>query len=231
MATSPYQYFNQILNTWPTAVSLESQWFCYFDINTVTAIKSSLSENLNAFETTSLWKIPNDTVSNLTNAVNQSQTQNLMGCVFARQVTLPGETVDASNQGLGYGGYQAPVTSNGRQAYSKIKVVFHETNSSFIDFVIRPWIIAVGYYGLVTRTDTTTQVKADIAQMIYLGKTGPRSDTVPRKAVNFYNIFPVAVGGLSNTYGSEGMQYTSVDFAYDYYTVEDPTGGNNPSIQ
>lgn len=229
MATSPYQYFNEILNKWPTAIALESQWFCYFDISTVTAIQSNFNNLIKNFESGSQWNIPQSTISNLTNANNQSQTQNLIGCVFAREVSLPGESVKAANQGLDYGGYQAPVTSDGRSPYKNLTVVFHETNSSFIDFVIRPWIIAVGYYGLVTRANQNVNVKADIAQMIYLGKTGPKSPSIFRKAVNFYNIFPISFNGLRNTYATEGMQYTSVTFAYDYYSVVDPTGGTDPS--
>jgi len=223
MATSPYQYYNQILNAWPTAIALESQWFCYFDLQSVGVLQKDVSNILNTYESKSDWGINIETIATLINNDNQAKTENLIGCVFARQVTLPNETVDAGNQGLSYGGYQAPATTNGRQAYGKLKVIFTETNSSFIDFIIRPWIVAVGYYGLVSRS--VNQVKCRYADMFYLAKTGPKSSSVIRKIARFYNIAPVSVSGLSNTYASEGLQFSSVDFVYDYYSIIDPTGG------
>ena len=81
----------------------------------------------------------------------QWQTNNLTGCVFTRQVNLPNETVNASNEGLTYGGFLPPATASNREKYQNLSVTFLETNASFLDLIIRPWILSVGYYGLVAR--------------------------------------------------------------------------------
>jgi hypothetical protein len=222
MATSPYYYYLDILSQWPTSIALESQWFLWFDLPSVTALKGDISKALNKFEFNSNWNITSAATQDLLSTEFQRQTQNLIGCVFARQITIPGETVSASNEGLDYGGYQAPATSSGRNKYGKVSVTFTETNSSFIDLVIRPWVALVGYNGLIARDPASPKyVKCNSLNVHYIGKTGAFNPSVTRKMITFQNIAPISVGGLTNTYASEGMQYSSVDFVYDNYSVTD----------
>lgn len=223
MATSPYYYYLDVLSQWPTAIAPESQWFLWFDLKSVGALTQNVSNILQKFEPTSRWGINNSTVLNLISDQNQLQTDNLIGCVFARQITVPGDSVVAGNDGLDYGGYQAPATSGPRNKYNKVSIVFTETNSSFIDFVIRPWLISVGYYGLIARNKNSNKnVKCSSLNACYLAKTGPFNGSVIRKQMQFNNIVPVSINGLSNTYASEGLQYGSVDFVYDSYSIIDP---------
>ena len=141
-----------------------------------------------------------------------------MGCVFASKVTVPSESLQASNQGLEYAGYQAPVTMNNRDSYKKLSVSFIETNSSFLDFVIRPWVISVGYYGFVTRANNL-KVKAKNLDVIYIAKAGSGVRPLKRKLIRFYGVAPVSIGSISNQYSSDSVQNINVDFVYDYYTV------------
>ncbi|NBO98668.1 MAG: hypothetical protein EBU90_00805 [Proteobacteria bacterium] len=241
MATSPYRYYLDVISNWPTAIAPESQWFINFDLPTVGALKdiSNVQKYDSGSGSDTVWNIPQTTVNKLISKENQFATESLIGCVFAREVTVPGESIDAGNVGLDYGGYQAPATSNGRNKYGKLHVVFSETNSSFLDFVIRPWIILVGYYGLLARGEKSPKkVKCNYADVVYIAKTGPYSPSIQRKIIRYFNIAPVSIGSISNTYASEGMQYKGVDFVYDYYSVLDPSSGasgdlnpalNNPS--
>ena len=237
MATSPYRYYLDVISNWPTAIAPESQWFVNFDLETVTALKtvSNVQKYDSGSGSDTVWNIPQGTVNNLISKENQFATESLIGCVFAREVTVPGESIDAGNVGLDYGGYQAPATSNGRNKYGKLHIVFSETNSSFLDFVIRPWIILVCYYGLLARADKSPKkVKCNYADVVYIAKTGPYSPSIQRKIIRYFNIAPVSIGSISNTYASEGMQYKGVDFVYDSYSVLDPSGGaggnSNPAL-
>jgi hypothetical protein len=237
MATSPYRYYLDVISNWPTAIAPESQWFVNFDLPTVGALRdvSNIQRYDSGSGSDTVWNIPQGTVNKLISKENQFATDNFIGCVFAREVTVPGESVDAGNVGLDYGGYQAPATSNGRNKYGKLHVVFSETNSSFLDFVIRPWIVLVGYYGLLARADDSPKkVKCNYADVVYIAKTGPYSPSIQRKIIRYFNIAPVSMGSISNTYASEGMQYKGVDFVYDYYSVLDPSGGgsgnSNPAL-
>lgn len=233
MATSPYRYYLDVISNWPTAIAPESQWFINFDINSVGALKniSNVQNYDSGSGSDTVWNIPQGTVNKLISRENQLATDNLIGCVFAREVTVPGETIDAGNVGLDYGGYQAPATSNGRNKYGKLHVVFTETNSSFLDFVIRPWTILVGYHGLLARADNSPKkVKCNYADVVYIAKTGPYSPSIQRKIIRYFNIAPVSIGSITNTYASEGMQYKGVDFVYDSYSVLDPSSGSSGNL-
>ena len=50
MATSPYYYYLDILSQWPTSIALESQWFLWFDLQSVTALKGDISEALKWYQ-------------------------------------------------------------------------------------------------------------------------------------------------------------------------------------
>lgn len=225
--TSPYRYYLDVISQWPTAIVSESQWFTWFDLPSVGALKADLATTVRNVDSgaDNTWDIPKGIVDNLIKSEYQLATENLIGCVFARQVTLPGESITAGNDGLDYSGYRAPAITSGRQSYKKLQIYFVETNSSFIDLVIRPWIILVGYYGFIARSNPTNNprsVKCNSLDVVYLGKTGAYSPSIKRKIVRFYGIAPVSVNGLSNTYASDGMQFTSVDFTYDSYSVLAP---------
>jgi len=231
-SSSPYQYYNEILNAWPTAIAPESQWFVAIDFKDVSVIQNSFNQ-INNFDNNSksgntsnvYWNLPNQTVKNLISTKNQN-SDNLIGCVFAREVTVPTENVDIMNRGLSYGGYQAPATANTRDNYKKFSITFNETNSSFLDFVIRPWLVNVGYFGLIARDNGDRKVKAGSVEVVYLGRTGPFNPSIYRKAFTFFNVVPTNVQGFTNQYQTEGLQYAKVEFAYDYYVVSDKTQGS-----
>jgi len=237
MATSPYQYYNQILSNWPTAIAPQSQWFAVINFDSVGVIKNNF-KNINKYDTgsgsentsSSDWNLPNNIVENLVSKTNQDGIENLIGCVFLRNVTVPSDGINAGNNGLDYGGYQAPATANTRNKYKNFSMTFNETNSSFIDFIIRPWIVNVGYFGLIARDSGDRAVKADWVDIYYLGRTGPVSPSIVRKVFRFFNVAPVNVQGMENRYQSEDLQYSKVDFIYDRYVVRNPPQINDVVI-
>jgi len=230
MATSsksPYQYYTQILDAWPTNIALESQWFVTIDFSSVGVLKNNLNDLVN-YDTGFIsngWSILPNTIQTLIDSKNQTNTENLIGCVFAREVTVPNESVNITNEGLEYGGYQAPATAKARDNYKALSITFNETNSSFLDFIIRPWIISAGYFGMVARLNSTKSVKSTI-DISYLAKVGSNQKNVVRKIFRFFNAVPTSIHGIRSGYQNEGLQYSNVHFAYDYYVVIDPTNGS-----
>jgi hypothetical protein len=222
MANSPYRFYLDILSQWAPSIALESQWFIHFNLPSVTALKGDVGKAVREYDNwnSNAWTIGNVTTQQLLKNEYQASTQNLIGCVFARQVSLPGEKINASNEGVNYGGYLGPATSSTRDVYNKLSVVFTETNASFIDFILRPWALLVGYNGLIARrSGSPKNVKCDYADVIFLAKSGAGKNMAKRKTFRFYNIAPVTVPGLSQTYAAEGMMYGNVEFVYDYYSV------------
>jgi hypothetical protein len=223
---SPYSYYLDLLGSWPTGIALASQWFLYFDFNSIGALSNNFQTVLRTQESQAGWEYDVNSTKYLLDGSLQWQTNNLTGCVFTRQVNLPNETINASNEGLKYGGFLPPATSSNREKYQSLGVTFLETNASFLDLIIRPWIISVGYYGLVARgPQSPKNVKCNFADVVMLAKTGSYSPMGIRKIYRFYNIAPISIQGETYSYAEEGLKYSEVKFVYDRYAISDGNTG------
>jgi hypothetical protein len=222
--SSPYSKYLNLLGQWPTGLAMASQWFMYFDLNDVGVLWNGIEETLRQKESyfgSSGWMISNGSVRYLIDSALQTSS---MGCVFARQVDLPGDAFDAKHNGLDYGGYQSPTTSNTRQKYLPLKITFLETNASFLDLIIRPWLVAASYNGLVARPrGSAKNTKASYCDVCMLAKTGEGKSMIIRKILRFYNVVPIGFSGEQYSYMTDDMKYTAVDFAYDGYYVVSPS--------
>jgi hypothetical protein len=221
---SPYEYYLELLGKWPTGIALASQWLVHINFDGVNGLMSNLGNTIKNKEN-SRWNIDQAVTSKLIDGSLQYSTNNMTGCVFARQVGLPGETINASNTGLEYGGYMAPATSDTRNKYEPLSITLLETNASFLDFVIRPWTIMVGYNGLVARAPGSAKyVKAPFIDIVMYAKTNAQLQI--RKIYKFENVAPVSIGGETYSYTEEGLRYTDVKFVYDKYSIQSENSGN-----
>jgi hypothetical protein len=228
MAGSAYEYFFQILGDWGSSIPLESQWFAYFDLQGIPALKGDVGNAIKFFDSSPQWKIGSTVVEQLKKNLYNPPIESLLGCVFARQVNLPGETINSSASDLKYGGYLGPVTTSNREGYNKFSITFNETNASFLDFIMRPWTILVGYNGLVARSKGSSKnVKCPMVKVVFLAKTGAKSPMTKRKIITFYNVAPVSIEDQTNTYAADGLMYNKVEFVYDYYDVSE---GDSPDF-
>jgi hypothetical protein len=231
LRSSPYEYYLKLLGRWPTGLALASQWLVYFDFSSVGCLQGDLQGLIRNKESafgSNGWTITNTVTKYLLDGGLQYSSDNLTGCVFARQVNLPSESINAGNVGLDYGGYQAPATIGNREKYKKLTVTFLETNASFLDLVLRPWTVMVGYNGLVARASNSSKnVKCNYADVLMYAKTGVSNRMQVRKIYRFYNLAPVSIDGEEYSYMTEGMKYSNVSFVYDGYSVLD---ANTPSL-
>jgi hypothetical protein len=234
MATNPYSFYLDVISDWATSFSLENLFFCWFDFSSIPALSNDLNGYVSYWEGSNVqngWNVDNSLVSYVLNHKNQGSLENLLGCVFAREVSLPGESLKAGNVGLNYGGYQAPVTSEYRNPYQKFTISFTETNVSFVDYVIRPWLILAGYHGFVSRMPTSDKnIKASSLDIGYLSKNGSGKRISQRKIARFYNVVPVAINSMKNSYQTDGIQAYNVDFVFDQYAIVAPTDLSASSV-
>ena len=218
---SPYEYYLSLLGSWPTGIALASQWMVTIYFNSVSRLFNNLEGAITDREQ-SLWTYDKTVTKVLLDGGLQAKSQANMGCVFARQVVLPSENIEASNQGLDYGGFMAPATAGNRQKYDPVTVTMLETNASFLDLIIRPWTIMVGYNGLISRpVNSSKYVKADAMDVVFYAKTGFRNPMGVRKIYRFYNVAPISIAGETYSHNEEGLRYTDVKFVYDKYCVLD----------
>jgi len=144
-------------------------------------------------------------------------------CLFAQGINVPGESVGTQrNDPLAgpSGGLLSGVVSTGRAQYSDITVSFLETNKSFIDFVVRPWITLVGHYGLISRASGSTQnVRTDISVVFFDKNNNDTSNKSIRKIFKFTQCAPVSLGETSYSYGKAEIRIEAVKFVFNNYQL------------
>lgn len=219
----PYEAYFKSLGKWPSALASASQWYLEFDIDSIAPLQGDLTRILNSYEgnfgQTGGWSVDNRTVLKLLDW--EYHTKDGIGCVFARQVNLPNDGIESGNTGLDYGGFLPPATTNTRNKYSKLRITFLETNASFVDLIIRPWMILTSYYGLITRENDEKYIKCSYCDVNLMARTGSGNKMAIRKTYRFNNIVPVSIDSEQYSYMADDMKYTSVDFVYDQYYVRD----------
>jgi len=221
-APSPYSFYLDILSQWPTAPALASMWLVVINLRSVSALMNNPAALVSLFDSGDFqpWEISQGTVDDLTKPEYQQTIENLMGCVFAQEVSIPGETITATQENLNWGGLQTPYIIKGRNSFDKIKMSFLETNASFADLVIRPWIVLASHLGLIARSPGSPKnVKCDFMDVIQFAKTGPYSSVAIRKIVRYYDVVPVTLDSLTLSHLEEGLKRRNVSFIYNGYSV------------
>ena len=144
------------------------------------------------------------------------------GCILAQGVVLPGENYEIKDIPISNNmGFLPGKVGGNKSASPPLQIQFRETNRSFPDLVLRPWIYIASHMGLVARppTDTTRNIKTNIS-IIQLGKTHAQIPLVQRKIWRFYNCVPVSIDGKELTYDAAEIQLYSTSWNYTHYSVE-----------
>lgn len=221
-------YFLSILNTWIGSIPTNNQFVVIFEsfptavvsnwgigslvsgaTNTINRLGSALGvADVNLTQFQKLEPIDNDTEAWANESANSILTsypfQRIVGCVFAQEFNIPGlDMAYAENIGVANNGGLLPgVVINHRQGYANTNLTlgFLETNTSFVDLVIRPWTVMVSHYGLTARPPELQHenIKTNVIVIEY---TRSKSDTsqIPRKVWTFIDCAPLDVGSRQNT--------------------------------
>ena len=146
-----------------------------------------------------------------------------MGCIFLSGVSIPSETLggEAASLQNNRGFIQGSIL-NGREAFgsSNLTLQFRETNTSFVDFVMRPWLIAAAHAGYVARpVDDPMNMKCNITIIQYT-RTFQKLSMIPRKVWTFYNCIPLSLSVRNLSMDKEEVENYDVPFLYDSYGIE-----------
>lgn len=143
------------------------------------------------------------------------------GCLLADGVALPGEV---------YNVMDVPITNNmgfipgkaggNRSALAPLIIQWRETNRSFVDLVVRPWLILASHEGLVARKDSKRNIKCNIT-IVQLAKTYQYTPLVERKVWRYYNCVPTSIDQMALNY-SDNKNYDTytTQWHYTHYTIE-----------
>tara|TARA_R110000803_G_scaffold50015_1_gene103952 strand:+ start:57 stop:866 length:810 start_codon:yes stop_codon:yes gene_type:complete len=205
--------------TWVGAIPLRTQWVVLFD---------QFPVGINTDILQSLEPVQGDKhgfdIDRARLLLTTYPSQGIVGCIFAQGASIPDDVLSTSVATINNNrGFIQGRISGDRNPFSPLTLQFRETNSSFIDHVIRPWVIMAGHAGRVARDDNNRpelNPKTNITILQYT-RSYQGISQIPRKVWNFYNCVPTSVDARNLTYDAEAMDIHSTRWDYSHYTVAD----------
>lgn len=225
-------YYHSMLCKWAYNPALPFFWVIVIDAQNKNHLFRSLAsvENIEP-SYYSKWVVrPQDL-----NEIYNKHTQETIGCIFAQSVKIPGESLQATHFGTssekGNGHLKSPGIENRNNA-TNLEITFTETNLSFADTFIRPWIVVAGYKGLVVDDGSLKgaapywggSIKSNI-HIYQLAKGGDsmreNASCAPsyiRKEFHFFDCVPITL--VDNEVAQESqLDKRQTTFVYNYYTM------------
>ena len=216
-------YFNKMLCQWAYNVPMRFSWVMIINAHNRNYLINKIKNVVPNYEP------PGWNISSMTDATWTTATQDVVGCIFAQAVGIPGEDIKVDYAGITEGSnngfINAPII-NGRSNFEQLTTGFLETNKSFVDGVIRPWAILAAHEGLIA-TPRDKSIKADI--FIYqLARNGECSPNIIRKAYIFKDCVPVNIGKEEMEYSSSSdFPKMHANFVYNSYSIDGFVGSSS----
>lgn len=160
---------------------------------------------------------------NVTKAIRTICSDNFLqtkGCILAQNVTVPGEGIIATGvEGIQSNSFIRSKVGQGRNDFEDLRIGFLNTNVSFVDNVIRPWVIMTGHKGLIARKGAD-QYRTNIS-VHRLGISNHGEPPFILQTFNFYGVCPTQVDSEEYTYNDNGTAVVrTATFTYQWYTVD-----------
>tara|TARA_E500000318_G_scaffold108629_1_gene119867 strand:- start:1411 stop:2256 length:846 start_codon:yes stop_codon:yes gene_type:complete len=211
--------FLRSLSQWNTSLPLNTQFIVLID-NFPRGLTTQVLQNLepNVHSTGFDINLAKETTTNFKN-------QGLIGCIFANQFNIPDDVVQANKATIPNNrGFIPGSVMQNRDDFGKFNLSFRETNTSFSDFVIRPWVIMASHYGLVARNpnDPDEVLKNPKTNLTVVQYTRSRQglSQIPRKTWRFFNCVPTSVSQRDYGYQeTEQVKNFNTTWTFDNYEV------------
>lgn len=206
--------FTQILDQWWSTPSMNFLWMVIFDLPNL--LTDSNMEGWNEDIGFGPWGV--DAGASVLHRPYMSPS-NISGCMFAQEVTLPRERSNVEYAGIYNRGFTYSPVMKYRNAPEPLRIKLLETNTSFTDSIIRPWLILASHYGPVARPDGST-IKTNM--VVYeLAKSGDyTTDVIIRKQWFFTDCFPVNIDPFNKQYAPDPAIITrDTEFAFTRYQI------------
>jgi len=222
---STRDYFLLQLQSWLTTIPLQTQWIAIID-SFPHALRTNILQGL---ERTDAAKKGFD-IDQAKKLLTSFPFQKVIGCVFAQGAQLPGESYRVEDVAIENNRGFIPGISAGTRdgyAYNQLRLSFLETNTSFIDFIFRPWVMLASHYGYVARPGDMPgskdyfNIKSNITLLCYT-RSYQNISQIPRKVFTYYNVVPTQVLNQNLSYGDEPSVAAAYDvnFTFTNYTVQ-----------
>lgn len=217
-------FLNSFLSKPATALPKGAQWVLVFegvfnsegkidynDILPVPAIKLGIKYEPRK------WDIDKALESTL-----EYDNQKTKGCLFVQAVKLPGESNTVNPEGLQQSGFIRTATGQGRDAFANLEISFLDTNISFVDNVIRPWVIATSHLGMIARSGAENY-RCNIS-VYKLGVLTVDQPPFVLQKYTFFGACPITVSGEEYNYTQTQTPINrEATFVYHYYSMDTST--------
>lgn len=214
--------FLDSMSQWNTSIPLNTQFIILID-NFPLGLTTNVLQNLEPIVQRTGFDI------NLAKNVSINyKNQGIVGCIFATGFNIADESLNADSAKIPNNRGFIPGTilkDRSDFAANKFTLNLRETNTSFIDFVIRPWVIMASHFGYVARdpndpVEALKNPKTNITVVQYTRSSKGLSQ-IPRKTWRFYNCVPTTVDSRDYSYGGgdEAKEFATT-WVYDKYEVE-----------
>lgn len=211
--------FLNSLSQWSTSIPLNTQFIVLID-NFPAGLTTQVLRNLEPVVNSTGFDInlPKATTANFKN-------QGMVGCIFANQFAIPDDSVVADKASIQNNrGFIAGSVLKNRNNFGNFTLSLRETNTSFVDFVMRPWVIMASHYGLVARNpDDPEEIKKDPKTnltVVQYTRSKQGLSQIPRKTWRFYNCVPTSISTRDYSIGeSEDVKNFSTTWTFDKYEV------------
>ena len=206
-------YFLTTMESWVTTIPLRTQYI---------ALITSFPTSLNSTVIKQLEDKRGFNIDPAKTALVNYPLQGIVGCIFLDGINIPDDKLQGSfapienNRGF----IQGSILQN-RDAFANnnLTLQFRETNTSFTDMIMRPWVILASHRGYVATQTPAESIKTDIV-ILQFSRTFQNVSQIPRKVWNFYNCVPLSVQTRNLSYDTEQVEKYDVPFIYDKYTVD-----------
>lgn len=165
------------------------------------------------------------------NLLVSNQDYNRKGLLFCQAVSVPGESTVVNPEGIQKNHYIMTATGDGRSPYAPtgLRMVFLDTNVSFVDNVVRPWVVTTARLGMIARPKGPTNYRQDIS-VYKIGVLTPQQPPFILQKYTFKGCCAIDVSEEEYNYGPTNAPVNrEATFVYHYYTLE--TNRNNLAIK
>lgn len=215
MANSPRNTFLGNLSQWAYDVPYATQWAIQIQPHLNTAGFITQLQKYTKVDVDNDFAV-SATVAQKLLAHSVMGEQDGLGLHFAQTITVPQDGFTPNRLGIeGSGGYLKGIIGGDRLGVSEktITTDLLETNLDFIDGIIRPWVIAASYSGLISRSD-----EPDIKCTLLVTQYTKGANRPIRKIHTFTDCVPYDVSGSTLDYDSEKLIKRSVKWLYNHHT-------------
>lgn len=220
--------FYQKASTFESAIPIQSQWVLNIEANGGQRIPRSIYKGDVGVSFDGLEPEPWLFENAVDYIAEQSHIEDSTSsfCFLCQGVILPAEAsnIEFANvsgtphQGRGFikGSY-----SSGRVIEYKLKTSFLETQQSFIDFIIKPWIIKASHQGLIDYPPNHEKnLKVNIG-VFFLGDYSKNVDrSIVRKKYTFVGACPISVSESNHSYMGDEIKTYNVEWVFKHYKIQ-----------